>query len=197
MEPSSKKPPSRPTQRRFGRLTPQWLQGMAAILAAVVGLGTLVNQWGEGGKTPAATTSTLAGPATTSTTSSAAPRSEPSRAVLESVLVGPDDVRASGSFRDVDLDIEAVLLIGQPASDPTAEWAPVIAETSPTSTNADGLATGRWSAMRPTTGSAPYLWYAVIAPTSGGATDSYADLRERGPESELVKALSEPFVTGQ
>ena len=179
------------------RVTPHWLQGAAALLAAVVsavGLWYAISNRGSGADS---TIPTISGTGSgIVSTSSGNLISQGASATLESVTVGPDEIRATGLFRDVDLQVESVLLIGQPTSDPAAEWLPVVAETSPTNRSASGRESGRWNAIRPTTGAVPYSWYAVVAPKGGGATDSYADLREKGPNSELVKALSEPFRTG-
>ena len=175
---------SRTTSRkkRFDPFPP-WLQGVAAV-AGVIGTVVAVISLFNAFTRPAAE-------------ASAAPSASAvaAQVTIAAVTLGETEVRGSGVFQGLVPDREVVLFIGQPTAG-NADWLPVIAELLPTSVGPDGTQSGDWEAVRPA-GTGPHTWYAVIGPRASGAGNPYADLRENGPESELVKAVSEPFTTGE
>jgi len=173
------------TTSRKGRFDPfpPWLQGVAAVAGVI---GTVVAVAGLLGAL------TRPGPG-----ASTAPSSQgvTARVTLESVAVAGADIRGSGEFQGLDPDRDVVLFIGQPTAG-DEDWLPVVAQLLATSIGPDGAQSGDWEAVRPA-GAGPYTWYAVIGPRGSGAGDPYVDLRENGPASELAKAVSEEFTTGE
>jgi hypothetical protein len=180
--------PEAPKRRVPLDAIPVWLQAIAALLGVLV---TAVGVFGL-----------VRGPdASPSTVPVSAPPSAPAPAAvavtLDLVTTEQAEVRGAGSFAGIDPASEVVLFVGQPVADPGADWLPVVAELNPATTRPDGRQNGRWEAARPNTAPATrYTWYAVVAPKADGAADPYADLREKGPASELVQAASQPYSTG-
>lgn len=118
-------------------------------------------------------------------------------AFIVEVVTGGGEVTANGSFRNVDLASEVILFVGHPADEPGAAWLPVEAEAAPAPSATGERVSGVWEALRPFDDDGRFGWQVYVVPAGSGATDGYADIRERGPESELVLAASEEFFTGE
>lgn len=178
--------PGTPKRRVPLDAIPVWLQAIAALLGVVV---TAVGVFGLV-RGPDASPSLI--PVTAPPSAAAAVA-----VTLDAVTTDPAEVRGAGSFAGIDPASEVVLFVGQPVADPGADWLPVVAALNAATTRPDGRQNGRWEAARPNTApTTRYTWYAVVAPKAGGAADPYADLRENGPVSELVRAASQPYSTG-
>jgi hypothetical protein len=111
---------------------------------------------------------------------------------LLTVDVDGSVVSAEGTYQNLRLGRDGVLLIGQP-KDGSRDWLPVWATLVPES-QAGGFESGHWQAGGPR-GEGGYRWYAVIGPMSSGAAGFLSDVRENGPDSDLVLARSEPRTT--
>lgn len=159
---------------------PAWLQGIAALAGVVL---TAAGLFGIAGLNSAPGASP-----------SAASQAPPMPLVtLDSVTTDANQVIGAGSYVGLHPDRNAVLFIGQP-SEGDAQWLPVVAVLTATSTADDGTQRGEWEAIRPAV-AGRYTWYAVMGPRQSGADDPYADLRARGPDSEIIDAASEPVTT--
>jgi hypothetical protein len=181
--PESARPPA------ASRLAPV-IPGVLAVGVVVAALLAYATGFGRPQPTPPPT-----GPAA-STDLGAGTDLPPPKVVLEFVDVGTDAVHAEGSYENLVVGRDNVLLIGQPRDASDANWLPVTAQLHPSAESA-GLQAGRWEATRPAgTEGRRYRWYAVIAPTgAAGGVGLQNDLNEKGPQSEFVEAVSEEWTS--
>ncbi len=152
---------------------PAWVQAGVAVLTLVLAFLTAYGLVGRQTQTPQAT--------------QAVP-------VVVITVVNPelDEIVGLGTFANVNLDSDGIFMIGQPKADPEADWVVVRAQATAVST-ALGLANGEWRAHRPMPG-VGFYWQAVVMASSFGSSEGI-DLREKGPNTEGVKAVSPPFET--
>lgn len=165
--------------RRFRELPP-WIQGWTAVVGVLIaglGLGlTAIQVFGERGPGP---TPVVLKP----------------QAFIEEVLISAGAVEAHGGFRAVDVEAEVILLIGRPTGATDERWLPVEANVTPAGEGE--RVDGTWDAVRPFSDGGRFAWRVLVVPATSGVTDGYEDIRRNGPDSELVLAASEEFVTGE
>jgi hypothetical protein len=177
-------PPPRKRRRSSGRLIPPrfdwatgWISALTAILTLTLGVITAWGLFGTSGSEP-----------------SPLPPTPVSTSVKPALLFeGWEEVAGDlilfGSFENVNLTTEEILLLGQPPDDADAPFVPLRAEAEALSTFPVDLANGDWRAIRPVEYSG-LGWRAVVWPRGLGAGDAFADLRKNGPEAGDVVAVS-------
>jgi hypothetical protein len=173
--------PGRPGGRSRFKDLPTWVQAVTAILGVVIAaIGvTLTGIQIMREPTPAPT-----------------PIVVKPEAFIQQVTIDAGEVKARGEFRNVDLAAEVILFVGRPDGVVGAPWLPVEARVSSSPSSTSGArVNGGWDALRPIVERGRFTWQAFVVPAGSGATDGYADIRTRGPDSSLVLAASEPFRT--
>lgn len=116
-------------------------------------------------------------------------------AFIQQVTIDAGQVKAKGGFRNVDLAAEVILFVGRPDDVADAPWLPVEATVNAQSSAPGVRVDGGWDALRPLIEKGRLTWQAFVVPAGSGVTDSYADIRTRGPDSSLVLAASKVFHT--
>jgi hypothetical protein len=116
-------------------------------------------------------------------------------AFIEQVTIDEGQVKAKGQFKNVDLAAEVILFVGRPDGIVDAPWLPVQAKATSPSAVPGVRVDGGWDALRPLTERGRFTWQAFVVPAGSGATDGYADIRKRGPDSSLVLAKSATVQT--
>jgi hypothetical protein len=123
------------------------------------------------------------------------PTSKP-EAFIEQVAVDSDQVVANGRFRLVDLSTEVILFVRRAEISDEAPWLPVEASATADEDASGERVDGRWDASFPLNEQGSFVWQVLVVAAVSGVGDVYADIRKRGPDSQLVLAASEVFRTG-
>jgi len=117
-------------------------------------------------------------------------------AFISRVVIGDGEVAADGSFENVDLTSEMILLVGHAEGLNTAPWVPFPANAKPDEAlgaRVDGL----WDALGPYAETGRFAWQVIVIEAKGGPAGSIPDVSEDGPETEGVLWASEVFTTGE
>ena len=117
------------------------------------------------------------------------------QASIEEVSFEPQGVLAMGGFQSVDLASEVILFVRKQEGASEPRWIPVEATVTPDEQADAGRVNGIWNALFPVNEEGQFSWQVLIVEASGlGASGGVDDIRELGPESDLVVAASEEFV---
>lgn len=116
-------------------------------------------------------------------------------AFIKEVITGGGEVAANGSFWNVDLTSEMILLVGHAEGLNTAPWVPFPANAAPDEGIGERV-DGRWDALGPYNDTGRFAWQVIVIEGTGGAAGSIPDISEDGPETKGVVWASQVFLTG-
>jgi hypothetical protein len=179
-----RKSPRQPTSSPgFLDRVPSWVQAVVAVLTLLLSVLTAYGIAGRGG-TPTASATMPSAPAG-SQASALTPR-----VVLLNVREAPQ-VKGVGEFENLDLAVDAIILIGIPAQGSDQAAVALRGEPTAVATIGPGLTNGVWQAIRPTSATG-LAWQAFIYPAAAlGASGGLDDLKVHLANAEGVKAASE------